>query len=235
MLRHPRMTKRILNSLLAAWFVLHASGFPVPVVIQSDNRTIQSKERFPCENCQCGCPNADYCWTKCCCHTLEERIAWAKRNDVRPPEEVLQKAAREGIDVTRWGIEQPLNLCLAGADCVVDNLPPCCRARVANAKKSCSCCDSESCCNSKPAHVKIASCCKNTTKASAKNTQGLSIWQSMACQGLAKQWLTGSVGPMPKFTDWSPSESWFVTTDLTDEDYPNRSELPQPPPPQYSA
>lgn len=234
MLRHPRMAKRILNSLMAVWFVLHASGFPIPVASLSSSQDVQSKDRFPCESCQCGCPDANYCWTQCCCHTIQERIAWAKRNDVRPPEEVLLKAASVGIDVTRWGIKQPHNLCLTNASCV-ETLPPCCRTRVTKSKKQCSCCNNKSYCTPETEPVKMSCCEKKSPKTSAQSTKGFSIWQSMACQGLAQQWLAGSIGPMPKFINWSPNESWFVTTDITDEAYPNRPEPPKPPPPQYSA
>jgi len=44
-----------------------------------------SSERFPCEDHGCGCASSDECWNACCCHTIEERVAWAIANGVRPP------------------------------------------------------------------------------------------------------------------------------------------------------
>jgi len=43
-------------------------------------------ERFPCENCACGCASAHECWTACCCHTTPQRLAWAIREGVMPPD-----------------------------------------------------------------------------------------------------------------------------------------------------
>jgi hypothetical protein len=45
-------------------------------------------ERYPCVSCACGCATARQCWTSCCCHTPEERLAWAIGNGVNPPEYV---------------------------------------------------------------------------------------------------------------------------------------------------
>lgn len=42
-------------------------------------------DRHPCEGHTCGCGTAHDCWTSCCCHTPEERLAWAIREGVQPP------------------------------------------------------------------------------------------------------------------------------------------------------
>lgn len=42
-------------------------------------------ERYPCEDCGCGCASAHECWTNCCCHTEHERLVWAIENGVMPP------------------------------------------------------------------------------------------------------------------------------------------------------
>ncbi|MFO0828502.1 MAG: hypothetical protein U0572_10190 [Phycisphaerales bacterium] len=42
-------------------------------------------DRFPCEDCGCGCGSAAECWTNCCCHTAHERLAWARANGITPP------------------------------------------------------------------------------------------------------------------------------------------------------
>lgn len=44
-----------------------------------------ASERHPCEGHACGCGNAHDCWTDCCCHTPEQRLAWAIREGVQPP------------------------------------------------------------------------------------------------------------------------------------------------------
>lgn len=50
-----------------------------------------SAERFPCEHCVCGCFSAAYCWDKCCCHTDEEKLVWAKENGVQPLEFLVDR------------------------------------------------------------------------------------------------------------------------------------------------
>jgi hypothetical protein len=46
----------------------------------------QHAERFPCENCPCGCSTAAYCWDKCCCNSDQEKLDWAERHHVEPPD-----------------------------------------------------------------------------------------------------------------------------------------------------
>jgi hypothetical protein len=42
---------------------------------------------YPCRGHQCGCATAELCWAgDCCCFTLEEKVAWAEREGVEPPE-----------------------------------------------------------------------------------------------------------------------------------------------------
>lgn len=55
-------------------------------------------ERFPCEACACGCPDAETCWRQCCCHTSSEKLAWAHEHGVTPPLFVAVAAEREGRD-----------------------------------------------------------------------------------------------------------------------------------------
>ena len=45
---------------------------------------------FPCQFNGCGCKDAVQCWSSCGCHTDAEKIAWAKKNSVQPPEWFLE-------------------------------------------------------------------------------------------------------------------------------------------------
>lgn len=56
-----------------------------------------SGERFPCEGCLCGCATAEQCWEDCCCHSLEERLVWAKTNGVTPPAKFLATIEATGL------------------------------------------------------------------------------------------------------------------------------------------
>lgn len=66
--------------------LLGLTGVPAPI-------SKSSSERFPCENSPCGCVSAAHCWDKCCCHTDEEKLAWAEANHVKPPPFLVARVA----------------------------------------------------------------------------------------------------------------------------------------------
>ncbi len=68
-------------------------------------------ERFPCENCPCGCASADFCWDRCCCHSDAEKLSWAQRNNVIPPAFLVARVKQTIIPVAA----------------TLDELPACCR------------------------------------------------------------------------------------------------------------
>jgi hypothetical protein len=80
----------------AAVYLLVASGFSIPV---STANLKDLSTPFPCMDRPCGCKNAEQCWLHCCCHTLAERLAWARENGVQPPEFAVAEARAQGIDV----------------------------------------------------------------------------------------------------------------------------------------
>jgi hypothetical protein len=110
--------------IVYSWVAL---GVPLPTIAIAK----RASERFPCENSRCGCAAAKQCWRSCCCHTLAERIAWARRNGVQPPKFALDEARRMGIDAANAGDAQT---CIAQAR-------PCCAAKT-------------TCCQSKPEQAK---------------------------------------------------------------------------------
>ena len=65
----------------------------------SGNMSLKSGEMFPCMDCPCGCNSAEQCWRSCCCHTLAERMDWAREHGVRPPEYAIDEARRQRIDL----------------------------------------------------------------------------------------------------------------------------------------
>lgn len=54
---------------------------------------------FPCQFNGCGCKDAVQCWSSCGCHTDAEKIAWAKKNSVQPPEWFLEDLKTKPADV----------------------------------------------------------------------------------------------------------------------------------------
>jgi hypothetical protein len=73
------LIRRGWSLLLIVVYAVVSIGIPLPPVAKT------ASERFPCENCACGCSSAVQCWNNCCCHSLSERLAWAKREGVTPP------------------------------------------------------------------------------------------------------------------------------------------------------
>ena len=64
-------------------------GLPLPAI---PSKT--SDERFPCELCPCGCNTAAHCWDKCCCYSDQEKLDWAEKNHVLPPEFLVRRVAK---------------------------------------------------------------------------------------------------------------------------------------------
>ena len=70
-----------------------AAGLPLPAgaVVASPRHLaaaakaglLAAKDRsrpFPCMDSPCGCATAEQCFRECCCHSVSERLDWARRN-----------------------------------------------------------------------------------------------------------------------------------------------------------
>ena len=68
---------------------------PLPVVIHKD-----ASIPFPCQSKGCGCANARQCWSSCCCHSNAEKLVWAKKNDVSPPDWFWEELEQDGFEET---------------------------------------------------------------------------------------------------------------------------------------
>lgn len=79
----------------------------------------RTDERFPCEDCGCGCASAHECWTNCCCHTPIERARWALTNGVLVPS--WDRRTLDAVEEVRSAI---------GLDVDIASLPTCCRERL---------------------------------------------------------------------------------------------------------
>jgi hypothetical protein len=86
--------RRITTWLAILGYTLVASGLPLPFGLvapaASDSpaaKRLAGKDRsqpFPCMDKPCGCATAEQCFTKCCCNTPAETLAWAKAHAVEP-------------------------------------------------------------------------------------------------------------------------------------------------------
>lgn len=189
--------------MLVAWYAVLVIGVPIPMPRQAFS------ERFPCENCHCGCSSAEQCWNNCCCHTLEERLAWAKREGVQPPASVSKLAEKQ------------------------NTAPACCVAKQPVQRPVRSCCSAKSsakaCCSS-PANDKV----QQDGDGTGTKSDYLVGWRALACQGTGVHWTAATpavvvipVGlpPILNRVEWLVSPLVFLPETL--------GERPPVPPPRW--
>lgn len=172
--RRREIFRRLIAALLLVVFAVTAAGVPLPVM----KGPTQRGEPFPCADRGCGCDSADRCWRSCCCHTLSQRLAWARKHGVRPPRFAIAEAKRNGLDVQRL------------AD--IGQRP---------AKPSRTCCSrratptpSGGCASQATAHRTAAaakSCCATRPSPTASQESGrrVVVLRALSCQGQSIEWL----------------------------------------------
>lgn len=82
--------QRVVTWVVLVAYVAIAAGVPLPAGAIVDAAIpsvaaglLAAKDRsrpFPCMNSPCGCATAEQCFRACCCHSVAERIAWARRH-----------------------------------------------------------------------------------------------------------------------------------------------------------
>ena len=122
--------RRVTGWLACMTVAICSVGVPLPA-----QAVKKSGEPFPCQNCPCGCPDAETCWRDCCCHTNREKLAWAKQNGVKPPAFVIAAARRES--------------------CCTETGNNCCGKSPASTAKSC-CSTTRGCGEQKLSHCSLA-------------------------------------------------------------------------------
>jgi hypothetical protein len=196
--------RRAVCAFLLGAYIVTAAGIPLPLA----SGPVKTRELFPCAMTRCGCDSAERCWRSCCCHSLAERLAWARRNGVRPPAFAVAQARAAGIYLslladTGAADERP------GSCCMADRLPK-----------------------------KPACCAKNqiTTNANESNRAAgddhIVGWRALACRGQAVQWLAavptlivpprGIVNDLPLIERRAPAVSEAATS------VPHAPDVPPP-------
>jgi hypothetical protein len=206
--------RRGISAALVAAYVVVVAGIPLPAM----NRPANSGERFPCESCGCGCDSAEHCWRNCCCHTLAERLAWAEKNGVQPPDFALQAAALAGLDAGGRPPSQKV-VKVAMSFKTESAAPSCCHAKA-------TCCKSA---------TNQHSCCSSHSEPQAKAAAANFIiaWRALGCRGQSLNWLAAVptlISLTPEFSDQLALVAWLG---------PHSSEVaagvalvPTPPPPE---
>lgn len=203
--------RRLFVGLCVVAHLSATTGFALPELKAAD----PSDKPFPCQQHRCGCHSADQCWRSCCCMTQEEKLAWARKNGVRPPQFVVEAAAREKLTAA-----QSLKGCCS-QQAVEPSSGKCCSSR-----KKTSCCDQIH----QPAdHL------AGESKAQSSIGWVLGI-HALQCQGLATLWVsTGAVIAPPPVVeapqDCSPPQ-WCDGS--ADSQWTAISMRPDIPPPRFA-
>lgn len=80
-------------------------------VVSSAESQLTGAEPYPCQHCPCGCLTAEQCWSSCCCHTVEERLAFARKHGLWHRVRELEGAASD-----RSAGHEPLHSCLTAVN-----------------------------------------------------------------------------------------------------------------------
>jgi hypothetical protein len=165
--------RRWISVVLLIAYVATASGVPFP----SGARPSNSGELYPCAASVCGCTSADRCWRSCCCHTLSERLAWARKHRVQPPAFVIAEARLAGLDVS-W---------LPHSNMVTSNTSKTCF--VGKSKHiSRQCCEKQ--CGNINASQAKACCAHAASKANSSSAKFVIGSQALKCRGQSQIWIS---------------------------------------------
>jgi hypothetical protein len=201
-------------------YVVTAGGIPIPLA----SLPKESGELFPCMAGSCGCSTADQCWRSCCCHSLDERIAWAYRRGIQPPAFVAAQARAAGIDLA-WLTRPSRN--------TSNEATSCCRAQ--QQVRPNGCCPSD---QPETQSKGIVRSCREKPFAKAGSDDGgdkIVAWRALACRGQSMNWLS-AVPPLislpPELVYELPLTGWLSPPRSDWED--GQSSSPAVPPPELS-
>lgn len=180
-------------------------------------QTAETGQAFPCAGGMCGC-SAKHCWSSCCCHTLAERLDWARKNNVRPPRTAIKDAIRAGLDVSFW-CEPRIN--------PRRKQPPasktakhhrCCQSREGTRKDEIETVDG-----------KVND--PNGGEPNVGNPTGVVMLKAMSCRGITYAWSTIVAAPLPSSIAVSTPQL-IRQLDIANPRFesPDSPEPPTPPP-----
>src|SRR5215203_5896571 len=167
--------RRCVSAMLAAMYLVTAAGIPLP----AGNVAHTSGESYPCSHSSCGCASAEKCWRSCCCHSLAERMAWAREHNVRPPEFAIAEARRAGVDLA-W--LEDATLCGSAPDLNGGRSTNCAAAEKPRAKLGAA---------GLFAMPGVRCCCAKShePKTDRRTSNCVIGWNALHCKGHSANWL----------------------------------------------
>ena len=203
--------KAVACSLL---FCFCAAILPIPVPTFHVTDSLSS-EKYPCKGGSCGCKSAEQCWTNCCCNTPSQRLAWAKKNQVTPPEYAVLEDAPSKKTVQTVCPEEKGAVIKGESSCCSNTSKEsprksCCEGlRNSEAKEGRKCCETRSTAQKSATH-------KTTTPKQVLGKKERSVVVSMLalkCQGADSvftqlPWMIPSIRLEPIFVDQLDTHHW---------------------------
>lgn len=185
---------------------------------------IAAKDRsvaFPCMNSPCGCASADQCFRECCCTTVAERLAFARRHR-------LAAGLIAALEARLLGAGELAKRKPHGACCASDRAAQNCSESEPMSQAP-SAAAEERCCD---AAVTAQSGDAEPVPAVAEGrVRQVTLRAMLACKGIVTSWLAvGGAPPTPRFeiTGLLPPQAWVELLDVTGLD---PLLVPVPPPP----
>lgn len=154
--------------MAAATVIIGSLGVPL-----SSQRAARKGAAFPCQDCVCGCPDAETCWRDCCCFTNAQKVVWAEKNGVKVPIFVVAATRREQASVAK---------------------PACCRDHAASGE-----CESQLCSDNPAEPCTAPSCCeKKSPESSEPAGKTVLLITALKCRGISVSigWLPPSLPPV---------------------------------------
>lgn len=87
--------RRLISLCLLLSYLAFQFPFPLPTGVSLSGRATSVPSRYPCQDRGCGCRSAEQCWQRCCCFSSVEKVAWAEKRGVTPPDFVIEDALEE--------------------------------------------------------------------------------------------------------------------------------------------
>jgi len=193
------------------------AGLDMAGVIAAKDRSIV----FPCMNSPCGCASADQCFRACCCTTLAERLAFARRH--RLDATLIASLEDRMLGAGELAEQKPQGACCA-SDRGAKN---CCQSQPKSQAPSAAaeeiCCDEALAAESSETNPAL--------RMEGGRVRQVTLRAMLACKGIVTSWLAvGGAPPTPRFeiTGLLPPQAWVELLDVTGLD---PLLVPVPPPP----
>lgn len=217
---------RVTTWLVLVAYVLVVSGLPLPFgaarVDAAAEKRLAAKDRsrpFPCMDKPCGCATAEQCFTRCCCNTPAETLAWARAHRV-------DMAVLKALEQRVAAVAAPLAGCCAtqAAKTVAAMKPSCCVQGATTQEHATGLCGEF---QPQPA----AGGAEHDLPADQPGSRVVVLRAMLACGGIVAQWFTAAVSlPPPKLT-LAMSSVMVGRFTLADDEGSGLQSIPEPRPP----